>query len=62
MHEYAFVSIRVTRSRSGSTLETDYQRVIREHAEAGWKLAQVIDFAKHPDPHFDLVFSRKVKQ
>ncbi len=62
MREYSFVRIRIRRARQGATLERDHQEVIREQAAAGWQFVQAIEFDRHPQPHFDLVFTREGKQ
>ncbi len=59
MPEYTFVSIPFARRREGATPSRDYQEVIREQAAAGWEFVQAISFASAPDPHLDLVFTRK---
>lgn len=60
MREYSFIRIRIRHTRAGSSLESDYRDVIRTQAASGWDFVQAIEFDTHPQPHFDLVFTREV--
>lgn len=59
MFEYAFVSVRLTRTREGAVSVSDYRDVIRDRDAAGWEFVQAIPLDTDAQLRIDLVFRRK---
>lgn len=61
MHEYAFDEIALTRHRDGLDLADDHREIIRERAQRGWRLVQVVPFEDHRRARVELIFERPRK-
>lgn len=65
MYEYDFVEIGIKLAFPASTtMNKDYQLIIRERAKDGWRFVQVVtpEFFNGAPTEYHLVFEREIKE
>ena len=61
MYEYKFARVELKTGFLAMKPKADYQHIINEHAEDGWRFVQIFapNISAHPNPsYFELIFER----